>query len=77
MEFVVVPQEVPTTLCGKASEELGLIQHAVHSTVASKERSNYDHLYRPAQPYHDIFEVLGKLKGVQYHLKLTAMPKEL
>ncbi|XP_064458840.1 uncharacterized protein K02A2.6-like [Ornithodoros turicata] len=72
--FFVVPQEVPLTLSGKASEELGLIQRTVHSAVATKT-SDEHHLYGPAQPYRDVFEGLGKLRGVQYHMKLTPHAK--
>ncbi|XP_064465332.1 uncharacterized protein K02A2.6-like, partial [Ornithodoros turicata] len=72
--FFVVPQEVLLTLSGKASEELGLVQRTLHSAVATKA-SDEHHLYGPAQPYRDVFEGLGKLKRVQYHVKLTPHAK--
>nr|XP_037288928.1 uncharacterized protein LOC119181789 [Rhipicephalus microplus] len=61
-EFFVVDDEIAVTLSGTVAEELGLLQR-----VCSVDQIE---LYGTAKPYEDVFEGLGQLEGIVYHLKL-------
>ncbi|XP_049515895.1 uncharacterized protein LOC125942024, partial [Dermacentor silvarum] len=61
-DFFVVEDEVAVTLSGAVAEELGLLKRV--SYVEPLE------LYDAAKPYKDVFEGLGQLEGMVYHLKL-------
>ncbi|XP_049513993.1 uncharacterized protein LOC125941099 [Dermacentor silvarum] len=61
-DFFVVEDEVAVTLSGAVAEELGLLKRV--SYVEQLE------LYDAAKPYKDVFEGLGQLEGMVYHLKL-------
>ncbi|XP_072142027.1 uncharacterized protein [Dermacentor andersoni] len=61
-QFFVVEHDVPVTLSGAVAERLGFIYRI--QKVSSEE------LYRPAQPFADVFSGLGQLKGVEYSMKL-------
>nr|XP_037288891.1 uncharacterized protein LOC119181752 [Rhipicephalus microplus] len=61
-EFFVVDDEIAVTLSGTVAEELGLLQR-----VCSVDQLE---LYGTAKPYEDVFEGLGQLEGIVYHLKL-------
>lgn len=55
-------EDIAVTLSGTVAEELGLLQR-----VCSIEQTE---LYGAAKPYEDVFEGLGQLEGIVYHLKL-------
>ncbi|XP_054918600.1 uncharacterized protein [Dermacentor andersoni] len=61
-QFFVVEHDLPVTLSGAVAERLGFIYRI--QKVSSEE------LYRPAQPFADVFSGLGQLKGVEYSMKL-------
>lgn len=61
-DFFVVEEDVPLTLSGSVAEQLGLLLR-----LASVEPHE---LYEAAKHYADVFDGLGSLKGVVYHMKL-------
>lgn len=61
-DFFVVEEDVPLTLSGSVAEKLGLLLR-----LASVEQRE---LYEAAKHYADVFDGLGSLKGIVYHMKL-------
>ncbi|KAH7981307.1 hypothetical protein HPB49_023064 [Dermacentor silvarum] len=64
-EFFIVPQNVPVTISGNISERLGLISR-VRSVDALPSQD-------PTAGFGDVFQGLGELKGVTYHIELKPM----
>lgn len=64
--FYVVDEDVRTTLSGNLCERLGLINRV--ASVSPTQDSAVD--YEPVTLFEDVFRGLGKLKGIQYKIKL-------
>lgn len=67
-EFYVVEDNVPTTLSGSLCERLGLLKRI--AVVSQSPGGHGTVQYEPAKPFEDVFRGLGKLKGIQYKMKL-------
>lgn len=67
-KFFVVTRDVPTTVSGRVSEDLGIIK--LLAVVTQDE--NATHLYEVAEPFRDVFCGLGKLGNFTYHMKLKS-----